>query len=136
MKRNVITAMIAGALLIGGSLLQTSAIAGAGRIEKAAVQFTEPVKLLDVILKGDYLFVHDEDRMARGEDCTYIYSHTGGKQGKLVTSFHCIPVERQKADSFTVILSGYDTATGLSEVVEYRFAGSTEGHKVPLPHAP
>lgn len=136
MKRYVITAMIAGVLLMGGSLLQSGARAGADKIEKAAVQFTEPVKLLNVILKGDYLFVHDEEKMARGEDCTWIYSHTGGKQGKLVTSFHCIPVERPKADSFTVILSGYDPATGLAEVVEYRFAGSTEGHKVPLPHAP
>jgi hypothetical protein len=135
MKRYMTMAMIAGALILGSSLLQASIRAGAPKQQRAVVEFNEPVKLLNVILKGEYLFVHDDEKMAQGLDCTYIYQHSGGKQGKLVVSFHCIPVERTKSDAFTVLLSGYDAATGLPEVTEYRFPGETEGHKVPLANA-
>ena len=102
-------------------------------IQKAVVEFTEPVKLLGAILKGEYLFLHDEDKMSRGEPCTWVYGRgETGKFDKLVVSFHCIPVEReQPAEQFKVIISGMASPFTLPEVVEYRFAGSTEGHQVP-----
>ena len=68
--------------------------------------------------------------MARGEACTYVYTYTDGRQGDLLVSFHCIPTEREKADHFTVTVA-MQPGTGLYELTEYRFAGSTEGHKVP-----
>ncbi len=40
-------------------------------IQRAFVEFTEPIKLLGAVLKGDYLFLHDEAKMARGEPCTW-----------------------------------------------------------------
>jgi hypothetical protein len=113
--------MIATALLISAPALR----AGDARVEKAVVQFTEPVKLLNVILKGEYLFVHDKDKMAKGEPCTYIYQGS-----RLVISFHCEHVDRTKADRFIVVVSA-PPANGLPELLEFRFAGSTEGHKVP-----
>ena len=58
-----------------------------------------------------------------------------GKQGRLVVSFHCIPVEREAVDHFTILVGGFDPATKLPELIEFRFAGSTEGHKVPRPAA-
>jgi hypothetical protein len=102
-------------------------------IQKAVVQFTEPVKLLSAILKGEYLFLHDEGKMSRGEPCTWVYGRgETGKFDKLVVSFHCIPVERQEpAAQFKVIITGVATPFTLPEVIEYRFAGSTEGHQVP-----
>ncbi|HSO73997.1 MAG TPA: hypothetical protein VLU47_04100 [Blastocatellia bacterium] len=102
-------------------------------IQKAAVEFTEPVKLLGAILKGSYLFLHDEGKMSRGEPCTWIYGRGDtGKFDKLVVSFHCIPIEREgPAEQFKVIISGGSSAFTLPEVIEYRFAGSTEGHQVP-----
>jgi len=124
--------IIAVALIMGGAALAGQLKAGA-RMNKAVVEFTEPVKLMDVILKGEYLFVHDDEKMAQGLPCTYVYAHDKGKQGRLITSFHCEPVERErKADQFTVIVQ-WNGATNISELVEYRFAGDTEGHKVPKP---
>lgn len=94
--------------------------------ERATVQFTETVKLMDVFLRGEYLIVHDEARMAKGENCTYLYD----RSGKLVVSFHCTPVERPKADHFRMVATRL-TADGLSEIKEIQFAGSTEAHLVP-----
>jgi hypothetical protein len=102
-------------------------------IQKAVVEFTEPVKLLGAILKGSYLFLHDEGKMSRGEPCTWIYGRGDtGKFDKLVVSFHCIPVDREvPAEQFKVFISGASTPFTMPEVLEYRFAGSTEGHQVP-----
>lgn len=94
--------------------------------ERATVQFTETVKLMNVFLRGEYLIVHDEGRMAKGEDCTYLYD----RSGKLVVSFHCTPVERPKADHFKVIATRL-TADGVSEIKEIQFEGSTEAHLIP-----
>jgi len=102
-------------------------------IQKAVIEFTEPVKLLGAILRGSYLFLHDEGKMARGEPCTWVYGRGDtGKFDKLIASFHCIPVEREApAKQFLVTIVGVNSPFTLPEVAEYRFAGSTEGHKVP-----
>jgi hypothetical protein len=130
MKRFAFAIMLAGALAIFSGALAMAGSARAPKSEKAAVSFDEPTKLLGVILKGEYLFVHDDERMARGEDCTYIYNYANGKQGELVVSFHCIPVPREKVNQFTVTVAMVP-GTSLYELVEYRFAGSDEGHRVP-----
>jgi hypothetical protein len=103
------------------------------QIQKAAVEFTEPVKLLGAILKGSYLFLHDEGKMSRGEPCTWVYGRgETGKFDKLVVSFHCIPVKRdQPAQRFKVMISGVNSPFTVPELIEYQFAGSTEGHQVP-----
>ena len=103
------------------------------QIQKAVVEFTEPVKLLGVILKGSYLFLHDEGKMARGERCSWVYGRGDtGRFDRLVASFHCIPVNREEpAGQFRVTVVGVNSPFTLPEVVEYRFAGSTEGHQVP-----
>ncbi len=129
MKRySVAMLIIAGAVTM--CLLAMPGRAANPRIDKEAVRFDEPVKLLNVILKGEYLFVHNEEKMAQGEDCTYVYKYTDHKQGDLVISFHCIPVERQKADHFTITVSMLP-GVNLMELTEYKFAGSEEGHRVP-----
>jgi len=117
-------------LMMVGSGFATTGRAEQPKVQKAVVVFDEPVKLLNVILKGQYLFVHDDELMAQGKACTYVYNYTDGKQGDLVASFHCIPVAREKSDQFAVTLS-MQSGTNLYELTEYRFAGSTEGHRVP-----
>ncbi|MFL6216579.1 MAG: hypothetical protein ACJ74J_22035 [Blastocatellia bacterium] len=134
MRRYGFGLLLIGALLVVGAV-SSSGVAGQAKMQKAVLQFNEPVKLLDVILKGEYIIVHDDERMARGEPCTYVYTRENGQQGKLVVSFHCEPVEREAADHFTVVVGGYDPATHLPEMLEYRFAGSAEGHRVPRPAA-
>ena len=130
MKRYILGIIITGAVIISGAFALPRTVDNP-RIEKAVVQFTEPVKLQSVILKGDYLFVHDEEKMAKGEPCSYVYTYEAGKQGKLVASFHCIPTKREPVDHFTVIVSFTSAGSPLPELLEYRFAGSAEGHKVP-----
>jgi hypothetical protein len=130
MKRFTFAILVTGALLmVGNALAMTSRVADS-KLQKAVVVFEEKVKLLDVILKGQYLFVHDEERMARGESCTHVYNYSNNKQGELVVSFHCLPVEREKTDHFTVSTKRLPNID-MYELIEYRFAGSNEGHRVP-----
>ena len=124
MKRLLIaTSMLAALVIVGGFATHTKA--ETKQTERATIEFTQTVKLLNVVLKGEYLIVHDEALMAKGEDCTYVYN----RSGELVVSFHCTPVERPKSDRFRVVTRRLDPS-GLNEVVEIQFAGSTEAHQV------
>ena len=126
MKRLLVAGSMLAALMITIGAFAAHTKAEAKKNERATIEFTQTVKLLNVVLKGEYLVVHDEAMMAKGEDCTYIYD----KSGKLIVSFHCTPVERPKSDRFRVVTRRLDPS-GLSEVVEIQFAGSTEAHLVP-----
>ena len=130
MKRVAIAILFAGALMMAGSGFAMTGSTAEAKVQKAVVVFDEPVKLLNVMLKGQYLFVHDDELMAQGKACTYVYNYTDGKQGDLVVSFHCIPVAREKSNQFAVTVT-MQPGTNLYELTEYRFADSTEGHKVP-----
>ena len=130
MKRVVIAILFAGALMMVSSGFAMTGVTSDAKVQKAVVVFDEPVKLLNVILKGQYLFVHDDELMAQGKACTYVYNYAEGKQGDLVVSFHCTPVAREKSNQFAVTVT-MQPGTNLYELTEYRFAGSTEGHKVP-----
>ena len=117
-------------LTLGSSSSPTvTRAANTGHKERAVMKFDQPVKLLGVVLKGEYLFVHDDAAMARGQACTFVYKGVAEIRGKLVISFHCIPESRSKVAAFTVrtIL----VSPGLTELREIQFGGSTEGHLVP-----
>ena len=104
--------------------------ARAAKTERAVMTFERPVTLMDVTLKGEYLFVHDDAAMARGEACTFVYKGTAENPNHLVASFHCTPVERVKVDYFTVRTS--PGTTGDYELREFQFKGSNEAHVVPM----
>lgn len=127
MKRLLFTASMLAALVITIGVFNAQARTDAKKTQRATVEFNEPVKLLNVILKGQYLFVHDEEKMASGQDCTYVYDASG----KLIVSFHCIPVERPKATGFRVLTVRVGPADGPKEMKEYQFYGSTEAHQIP-----
>ena len=100
--------------------------------ERAVTSFTQPVQIMGATLRGEYLFVHNEGAMARGEACTYIYKGLAENIDNLVISFHCMPVVRDRATYFTV--RTLEIFPGYSEIKEFQFAGSTEAHLVPLNH--
>jgi len=125
MKRLFIASSMLAALVIAIGAFATHTEAEAKNNERATVEFTQTVKLLDVVLRGEYLVVHDDERMAKGDACTYIYD----RSGRLVVSFHCTPAERPKSDRFRVVTRRLDP-NGLSEIVEIQFAGSTKAHIV------
>jgi hypothetical protein len=129
MKKLVLFVAILSVITLA-SLFSSSATGIAGTTkERGVVTFYQPVQLLDVTLKGEYLFVHDDAAMARGESCTYVYKGVAAAADKLVASFHCIPEARTKATRFTV--RSRELPTGIPEVLEIQFAGSTEAHRVP-----
>ena len=99
--------------------------------ESAVVEFAETVKLGDVLLRGNYLIVHDEERMARGEACTYVYRGAQIDDTKLVTSFHCIHIEREATPTLKITFKHRSSPYETPEVMEIQFAGSKDGHKVP-----
>jgi hypothetical protein len=135
MKRSGIAALILGAAIIAGSAIAFAAEARVLENERAVVVFNERVKLLDVFLHGEYLFIHDDERMAQGDACLYVYRQEKGQPDKLVVSFHCIPVARAKVDRFRVIVTNRNTPFDVNEIEEIQFAGSLKAHKVPPPDA-
>src|SRR5258708_8649880 len=131
MRRYIIGVLAAAALILTCGVLTATGRADAPRIEKASVLFDEPVRLINVMLKGEYLFVHDGEKMARGEACSFVYSHVAGQEDNLVLSFHCEPVKRNKVDHFTVVVAMTDPKSNVFDLLEYQFTGSEEGHRAP-----
>jgi hypothetical protein len=127
MKSLILLAALLFAVTISSSSLVASKAAPSGK-KQATMQFTEPVRLMGVVLKGEYLFVHDDEAMARGEACTFVYKGNSPIASRLVVSFHCVPAERSKVGSFTVRTAA---VSGFQELTEYQFAGETESHTVP-----
>jgi hypothetical protein len=130
MKCLTLTILLLGATILSGSTLVPTSAARVSKRETALVEFNDPVKFVNVILKGRYWIVHDEDRMARGEDCTYLYTDKAGHPDKLLVSFHCTPLERAQVAGFTVRISRL-SGNMPGDVREIQFAGSTEGHRLP-----
>jgi len=128
MKSIALFVALLGALVISSVSLETRA-SNTARRQSAVTTFERTVMLHGVALKGEYLFVHDDAAMARGEACTYVYKGTVPAPEKLVASFHCVAVQRAKARGF--IVRTVDTSPNTTEVLEFQFGGDTEGHAVP-----
>ena len=123
-------ALLCAVTLSSGSTASVTNAANAPNKQKAVMKFTEPVKLMGVTLLGQYLFVHDDAAMARGEACTFVYKGVAENPDKLVVSFHCTPAERTKVASFTVRTQLI--SPGVTELREFQFENSTEAHLVPV----
>ena len=111
------------------SAQSTANSANAAKKERAVTKFSQPVQLMGIRLSGQYLFVHDDEAMLRGDACTYVYEGAAEIPTKLVIAFHCMPVARAKAAKFTV--RTLMTWPGRYELTEFQFEGSTEAHLVP-----
>jgi hypothetical protein len=125
-------ALLCAVTLSSSSAPSVSNAANAAKKERAVMTFNQPVKLMGVMLKpGEYLFVHDDEAMARGEACTFVYKGDAEIPDKLVVKFHCVPAARAKAGGFTV--RTLLTSPGQYELSEFQFGGSSEAHVVPVP---
>jgi len=131
MKKIIFAILLTTATITAVAMAQSKK-AAVPRNESAVVEFPQTVLLNGTFVKGTYLVIHDDARMAKGENCTYIYEYTDKQQGRLVTSFHCIPVEREKVSEFTVLLAPLAQGpSGIRRVTAIQFAGSTEAHQLP-----
>jgi hypothetical protein len=124
-------ALLCAVTLSSSSAPSVTNAANAAKKERAVMTFNQPVKLMGVTLKGEYLFVHDDEAMARGEACTFVYKGNAEIPAKLVVSFHCVPAARAKVANFTV--RTLLTSPGQYELSEFQFGGSSEAHVVPVP---
>ena len=109
----------------------------------AIVNFDRTTQVAGYALNaGQYLIVHDFDKMDRGEPCTSIYTfgESGAGPQKEAVAFHCIPRDRALADHTTVAMDTVAGDTGgctlswgwnMDRMTEFQFAGDTEGHGVP-----
>ena len=131
MRRSFLFMLMLCAIILSSGLLIASGKAPASKTKSGTVVFYQPVKLLNVVLqKGEYLIVHDDAAMARGEACTSVY-RVKESGPALVASFHCTPVPRDAVKNFTVRMA-VPTPGAMEEVREFQFAGSTESHLVPV----
>jgi hypothetical protein len=113
MKSIAFFVVVLCALIIGSMSWETQA-SNTARKQSAVTNFDRAVVLHGVTLKGEYLFVHDDAAMQRGEACTYVYEGNAPIPEKLVVSFHCVPVQRAKAKNF--ILRSVETSPGIFEL--------------------
>ena len=128
MKSLLLLAVLLCAVTPGSSLSSVSKASNVRPKHIAVMRFDQPVRLQGVMLKGEYLFVHDDAAMMRGETCTRVYQGSAELPANLVVSFHCSPVARKVAARFTVRIELF---SGIDEVREFQFAGEAEGHLVP-----
>ena len=98
-------------------------------VQRTEVWFNRPTRIGNAILQGRYVIEHDNDRMARGEPCTYIYAFND--QTKPVVTFHCTHIERNPGSSNTVTLASIGDGTW-QKMTEFQFAGETAAHGVPV----
>jgi hypothetical protein len=133
--------IIVGSFLLLGVLaagtIATSGDGVAPSRQWATTNFVNPVLVNDQLLMGQYLIVHDDAKMARGEACTsfYRFDTVRGPQEE-VLSFHCKPAERKIVDRLTLTQSEPVGDLGIRMVTEYQFAGDCEGHGIPTGRRP
>ena len=98
----------------------------------ARITFALPTYVGGHLLVGDYVIVHDEDRMNAGEPCTTIY-RPARAGAEAVVSFHCVPRPRTAVGHVVVRVTPESRIPGtwFQRLVEYQFAGEAEGHGVP-----
>jgi len=136
MRRFLLMTLIFSAMGIAISTLVPFAAAAPPGKEMSVVDIPDKTKLLKAVLQGKYIFIHDEEKMTRGEPCFYVYEYSQDQAGKpearpdkLVVSFHCQSTQREKANQ--IVLTFGVVSVGLFELREIQFAGSSEAHRVP-----
>ena len=129
MKTLVFVPVILCALILGSGSWKSTA-ATIDQKHRVVTRFDDPVSVQGVVLKGQYLFVHDDAAMNRGDACTFIYKGDLEVRDKLVASFHCTHIERAKTNRFVV--RTIEIVPGIVELCEFQFSGETAGHAVPI----
>ena len=128
MKKLFFVFVALGALVLASFALEANA--SSGKKQQATMRFDKAITVHGAVLTpGQYLFVHDDTAMARGDACSLIYKGDTATANKLVVSFHCTPAERTKATHF--VTRSTEKPGGVVELLEYQFKGDTESHVVP-----
>src|SRR5215475_10226235 len=95
------------------------------RVQAAPLYFNELTRINGQFLRGLYIVVHDEGKMARGEPCTTFYQLKDKMQARAVVTFQCVPKVRapvSKTTFRTCDAVGATTATPVVDLVDFQFA--------------
>ena len=106
---------------------------GHGTAHQWAIAYLlEPALVESTIVKGPVLFVHDADKMARGEPCTSVrvLEPLSGSFEE-IASFRCIPRPGTLTNHFTLTAQRQLTDGIGCVLTAYQFAGDPEVHGVP-----
>jgi hypothetical protein len=123
--------------IIGGSLvllalgLMAARTSAAPALKWAIVNLKDTTIIAGAFVSGPVVFVHDDEKMARGGPCTSV--HEFDKKtgiGKEIVAFHCKPRWTKAPDRF--IQATATRADGPRVMTEYQFAGDAEAHGVPV----
>jgi hypothetical protein len=122
---------IVGSLLVLIALVTVAARGSAAPAVKwAAVNLTDTVMIAGAFVSGPVVFVHDDNRMARGEPCTTVHRFEADKGvGEEIVAFHCKPRWGKAPGKFTKATTRLPD--GPPVLTEYQFAGDEEAHIVP-----
>lgn len=113
-----------------GVAISVSGSVAAPAVKWAAVNLTDTTLIAGSFVSGPVVFVHDDERMARGEPCTTVHRHVPGKGiGEELVAFHCKPRWGKAPDKFTKAISR--KPDGPPVMTEYQFAGDEEAHRIP-----
>ena len=131
MRSRILVGVVLLIGILGAGTLASSGANVAPNKQWEIVNFAQPVGVHGSLLAGPYLIVHDDAKMARGEPCTTFYRFDPAKGPQNAEAvFMCQPAQRSVCDKTTFTIR-YDSAIGIDKVVEYQFAGYTEGHGIP-----
>lgn len=126
--------LIFGVLVVG--MMSVGAIASRGQGAAGArswtmVNFVDPVRVVDQLVVGPVLIVHDDQKMEQGEACTtfYRFDPARGPQEELI-SFHCTPVRRPLTTT-TRLTTSESPDIACKRLLEYQIAGESEAHAIP-----
>lgn len=102
--------------------------------QQVFVRFERTVALHGVLLKGDYVIVHESALMEEGKPCFFVYTLEKGEAGQLVTTFHCERVAREKSNELKIRYHGAGNNVSTPIVMEIQFAGDAEAHLISYKH--
>jgi hypothetical protein len=136
-----------GVLIVLGLLSPATLARSGARVSPvrqwAIINFDRTTDVSGALLNaGQYVVVHDAEKMARGEPCTTFYSfgESGNGAQEEAVSFHCIPREREVAGKTTLTLTTTPGDTGgctyswsytNDKLTAFQFAADSEEHGVP-----
>lgn len=111
--------------------ISASGSTAAPALKWAAVNLTDTTMIAGSLVSGPVVFIHDDERMARGEPCTSVHRYVPGKgAGEELVGFHCTPRWGKAPDKFTKAITR--RPDGPPVMTGYQFAGDEEAHLVPI----
>ncbi len=97
----------------------------------AAVNLKDTTVIAGAFVSGPVVFVHDDEKMARGGPCTSVHRFEPGKGlGEEIVAFHCKPRWTSAPGRFTTATAS--RPDGPPVMTEYQFAGDEEAHGIPV----